>query len=218
MKLGKIVGCALVSFLFVYGTILLFGTMQASLEFKGAYFTLMILVLGIVYFFNRKTLNGKLEHILTVVLILVVSTAFASAAGNFKDYYDGTVQAEEAKQGTTQELGAIQAQNAFYTKYLSYLTNQTTVLASNNIALQNQLVALSANSAGQDQQDMQATLLKMQEQYQAQVDKMQGQINQQQAIIKDRNNQIQSLYNQVAQLQVELQAVQAAQTPVRRDD
>jgi len=150
LNMQSIVGIILIIFVFLFGTIILFGLINTvdtgfntsfirSLnQFKELYFMFVAGILGIVYLSNLDSLKTKMEHALIIISIILFSVSLATLAGTLKTIYDTNYNQDYA-----QSYAQLQVQNTYYLQYTQWLVNITANIHSKNMLLESDIKNLT---------------------------------------------------------------------------
>ncbi len=94
MDLKRVTGIALLIFLFVFGTLILFGKIGnfgwgglAKFWFILSYFILTGGVLTLFYLLERKLFSGRREHIFVMILFFILAISLTSSMLKAKEVY-----------------------------------------------------------------------------------------------------------------------------------
>lgn len=142
-------------FVFLVGTIVLFGFATAFFPWFYFFFILIFLSL-IVISIKSLEKNTKILALLLVVLVALSATFFAS---NLKVYFDTT---SEFTNSNLAQINSLIAQNEYYVSYLNYTSNEIKNLQSINQQLQqklNNLIISNPNLVSQQLNSPQTIIL-----------------------------------------------------------
>lgn len=174
MKLKTITSIALLIFVFLFVSLVLFGKFglatdsQATTTFKVGFFMLIIFVLSAVYIMNLDLLQGIAEHTITIVGIILISVILTMTMQNMKEGYITKATLLPAQLQLKNEVTALEQNVQGTSTTQQELTQQIADVNSQNQLLESQMKTLAAQKAAlQKEAELQAKQKQLEEQQKA---------------------------------------------------
>ncbi len=221
MKLKTITFIALLVFVFLFVSLVLFGKFglatdpQSSMTFKVGYFMLLLFILSTAYIINFDSLQGILEHTMAIAGLLIVAVLLTMTMQNLKDGYVYRATISPAQQQLKSEVSLLEQKVQDTSATQNELAQQIASINSQNQLLQSNMNTLSAQKAALQKEIL---LQEKQKQLDAQQQAYQDAIAAQQQAYQDAIAAQQQAYQDAIAAQQANAAAAPNPTPRREDD